>query len=193
MPNTRSKAKNGGGEDEKWYDRLSQREDVMQTAVRTANYFGPQATEGHQLLTERRLREYVAVRPDQGVLIADQFPLLQFTRSNPSMCVCRANPHSYGEEKVRHAAMRMADHAAAKPLPTSRPQTVNGITKSETIMKEHRDYKAWRAQLESEAIEEVKKDMGAKKQMTKLLQKRFRSEIPNPTGGVEGDWRPALW
>ena len=104
-----------------------------------------------------------------------------------------ANPRPQGSEGARQAAMRMADLASEKPMPTSRPQTVNGITKSTTIMNEHRDYRAWRASLEQEAIDEVKKDLKKEGLSSKLVERRFKLECPKPTGGVEGDWRPALW
>ena len=164
MPTTRSKSKGkkGGNNKDSWVDRLSVKEDSA--PVRTAAYFGEQAVEGHQQLTERRQRE--------------------------------ANPHLNDPYfvKVQEAARRMADKAAVDPIPTTRPQTVNGITKSTTILNEHRDYKKWRAELEMEAMEEGKKELKASGQLkSKSLQRRFKREVPAPTGGVEGDWRPALW
>lgn len=117
-----------------------------------------------------------------------------------------ANPRPQGAESVRAAAMSMADKAVDKPLPTSVPQTVNGVTKSETMRQEDRDYRVWRAELESAAMEEVRKDLMAEKKLTKNAQRRFRNEIPsavphdvskyaNQSVGkaVAGDWRPALW
>lgn len=164
MPKSKSKSKKGGGKGSKesWIDRLSVKEDS--SPVRTAAYFGEQAVEGHQLLTERRLRE---AKPQLN------------------------DPYF---QRVQSAARRMADKAAEDPMPTSRPQTVNGITKSTTILNEHKEYKAWRAQLEMEAIEEVKQELKKKGQLkSKSLQRRFQREVPSPTGGIEGDWRPALW
>lgn len=163
MPTTRSKSK---GKKSGGKDSWVDRLSVKEDSspVRTAKYFGEQAVEGHHLLTERRQRE--------------------------------ANPHLNDPYfmKVQEAARRMADKAAVDPIPTSRPSTVNGVTKSETILKQHRDYKAWRAQLEKEAILEVQAELKKAGQLkSKSLQRRFKLETPSPTGGVEGDWRPALW
>ena len=132
--------------------------------VRTAKYFGPQAIEGGQNLIERRLRE--------------------------------GKPQLQGDNPVRSAAMRMADHAMEKPLPTKRPRTMNGITMTETKRQEFKDYRAWRADLEQQAIAEVRKELESTAHNGKLsatLRRRFDREVPKPTGGVAGDWRPALW
>ena len=92
MPTTRSKS-GGRKKEESWADRLSVREDSAPT--RTAAFFGEQAVEGHQLLTERRARE-----------------------ANPQL----SDPFFLN---VQASARRMAERAAETPLPTSTPLTLN--------------------------------------------------------------------